>query len=155
MVATLGYVVGDRALATLLLQAAQTPEAEAAERLNQFYDEVRRLIERALEQGTALGLVRKCQPSLVAGALLGMVRGVIEVMMRGSEPLSVDEVVSEVIAVGCAACSRTSDAGSGPGAAAPLARRRARRSEKDRRGAREKVSRGQHCAFSVRRSRTH
>jgi AcrR family transcriptional regulator len=100
VVATLGYVVGDRALATLLLQAAQTPEAEAAERLNQFYDEVRRLIERALEQGTALGLVRKCQPSLVAGALLGMVRGVIEVMMRGSEPLSVDEVVSEVIAVG-------------------------------------------------------
>ena len=42
VVATLGYVVGDRALATLLLQAAQTPEAEAAERLNQFYDEVRR-----------------------------------------------------------------------------------------------------------------
>lgn len=100
VVATLGYVVGDRALATLLLQAAHTPEAEASERLDQFYAEVRRLIERALEQGTALGLVRKCQPELVAGALLGMVRGVIEVMMRSREPMSVDEVVSEVIAVG-------------------------------------------------------
>lgn len=99
VVATLGYVVGDRALATLLLRAAQTPEAEAAERLDQFYAEVRRLIERALDQGMALGLVRRCQISLVAGALLGMVRGVIEVMLRSPEPLAVDEVVNEVIAV--------------------------------------------------------
>lgn len=99
VVATLGYVVGDRALATLLLRAAQTPEAEAADRLDQFFAEVRRLIERALEQGMALGLVRPCQAPLVAGALLGMVRGVIEVMLRSPEPLAVDEVVNEVIAV--------------------------------------------------------
>jgi AcrR family transcriptional regulator len=98
--ATLGYVVGDRALATLLLQSAHTPEAEATERLDQFYGEVRRLIARAIEQGTAIGLVRKCEPELVAGALLGMVRGVIEVMMRSAKPQSVDEVVNELIAVG-------------------------------------------------------
>jgi AcrR family transcriptional regulator len=98
--ATLGYVVGDRALAALLLQSAHTPEAEATERLDQFYGEVRRLIVRAIEQGTAIGLVRKCQPELVAGALLGMIRGVIEVMMRSPQPPAVDDVVNEVIAVG-------------------------------------------------------
>jgi AcrR family transcriptional regulator len=109
VVATLGYVVGDRALAKLLLlQSAHAPEAEATERLDQFYVEVRRLIVRALEQGAAIGLVRKCQPELVAGALLGMVRGVIEVMMLHPEPdasspgprYTVEDVVNEVIGVG-------------------------------------------------------
>ena len=108
VVATLGYVVGDRALAELLLQSAHAPEAEATERLDQFYGEVRRLIVRALEQGAAIGLVRKCQPELVAGALLGMVRGVIEVMMLHPEPdasspgprYTVEDVVNEVIGVG-------------------------------------------------------
>jgi AcrR family transcriptional regulator len=97
---TVGYVVGDRALAALLLQSAHPPEAEGTERLDQFYGEVRQLIVSAIEQGTAIGLVRKCQPELVAGALLGMVRGVIEAMMRSESPPSVDDVVNEVIAVG-------------------------------------------------------
>ncbi|MEZ4359168.1 MAG: TetR/AcrR family transcriptional regulator [Kofleriaceae bacterium] len=98
--ATLGYVVGDRPLATLLLQSASTPAAEAAERLDQFYAEVRELIRRALEQGTAIGLLRPCQPELTAGALLGMVRGVIEVMMRSPDPQPVHEVVRELISIG-------------------------------------------------------
>lgn len=100
IVATLEYIIGDRALAALILQSAHAPEAEANERLDQFYAEVRRLIVRALEQGAAIGLVRKCQPELVAGALLGMVRGVIEVMMNRAAPYSVEEVVNELIAVG-------------------------------------------------------
>ncbi|MBK7540127.1 MAG: TetR/AcrR family transcriptional regulator [Myxococcales bacterium] len=100
VVATLGYVVRDRALATLLCRPRRRRRPRAAERLNQFYDEVRRLIERALEQGTAPGPGAQVPAEPGGRALLGMVRGVIEVMMRGSEPLSVDEVVSEVIAVG-------------------------------------------------------
>lgn len=100
IVATLEYIIGDRALAALILQSAHAPEAEATDRLDQFYGEVRRLIVRALEQGAAIGLVRKCQPELVAGALLGMVRGVIEVMMNRAAPYSVEEVVNELIAVG-------------------------------------------------------
>ncbi len=100
IVATLEYIIGDRALAALILQSAHAREAEATERLDQFYGEVRRLIVRALEQGAAIGLVRKCQPELVAGALLGMVRGVIEVTMNRTAPYSVEEVVNELIAVG-------------------------------------------------------
>ncbi len=108
IVATLGYIISDRALAELLLSSSSAPEAEATERLEQFYAEVRRLIGRALEQGAAIGLVRKCQPELAAGALLGMVRGVIEVMMLHPEPdasspgprYTVEDVVNEVISVG-------------------------------------------------------
>lgn len=100
IVATLEYIIGDRALAALILSSSHAPEAEATERLDQFYGEVRRLIVRALEQGAAIGLVRKCQPELVAGALLGMVRGVIEVMMLEGSPYPVEEVVNELIGVG-------------------------------------------------------
>src|SRR5580692_12066680 len=51
VVETLEYIVRDRALAMLLLSAGHTPDAEAAERLDQFFAEVRDLLRRAFESG--------------------------------------------------------------------------------------------------------
>ncbi len=99
IVATLEYIVGDRPLATLLLSAGHTPDVDASERLDQFFAEVRDLLRRALETGMEIGLVRKCQPELVASAMLGMTRGVIELLVRGNTALSVDEVVNEMLTV--------------------------------------------------------
>ncbi len=99
MVATLEYVVGDRPLATLILSAGHTPDAEASERLDQFFGEVRALLQRALETGMEIGLVRKCQPELVAAAMLGMIRGVIELMVHQTDAPTVDEVVNELLLV--------------------------------------------------------
>ncbi len=99
IVATLEYIVGDRPLATLLLSAGHTPDVDASERLDQFFAEVRDLLRRALETGMEIGLVRKCQPELVASAMLGMTRGVIELLVRGDTALSVDEVVNEMLTV--------------------------------------------------------
>jgi len=98
VVATLEYIVSDRPLAMLLLSAGHTPDAEAAERLDQFFTEVRDLLRRALETGMEIGLLRPCQPALVSAAMLGMIRGVIEFVVRG-EALKVDEVVSETLMV--------------------------------------------------------
>lgn len=99
VVATLEYIVKDRALATLLLSAGHTPEAEASERLDQFFAEMRDLLRRALETGMEIGLTRKCHPELAAAALLGMIRGVIEQIIRKDSETTVDEVVSEVLMV--------------------------------------------------------
>ena len=99
MVATLEYVVGDRPLATLILSAGHTPDAEASERLDQFFGEVRALLQRALETGMEIGLIRKCQPELVAAAMLGMIRGVIELMVHQTDAPTVDEVVNELLLV--------------------------------------------------------
>jgi AcrR family transcriptional regulator len=100
MVATIQYVIDDRPLATLLMSAGGTPAAEATERLDQFFSEVRALIGRALEQGMELGLVRRCQPELVAAALLGLVRGTIEHLIRqGDAAATVDSAVNELILV--------------------------------------------------------
>ena len=59
VIAALQYVVQDRALAMLLLSAGHTPDAEAAERLDQFFGEVRDLLRRAFESGQEIKLLRK------------------------------------------------------------------------------------------------
>ena len=99
VMATLEYILRDRPLATLLLSAGHTPDAEAAERLDQFFGEVRDLLRRAMESGMEIGLLRKVQPELAAAAMLGMIRGVIEQLIRDPSPPAVDVVVAEVLMV--------------------------------------------------------
>ena len=99
VMAILDYIVRDRPLATLLLSAGHTPDAEAAERLDMFYGEVRDLLRRAMESGMEIGLLRKVEPELAAAAMLGMIRGVIEQLIRDPSPPAVDVVVAEVLMV--------------------------------------------------------
>jgi AcrR family transcriptional regulator len=99
VVATLEYIVDDRPLATLLLSAGHTPDVDASERLEMFFTEVRDLVRRALETGMELGLVRTCQSELVASAMLGMIRGVIELLVRRPDKSHIGDVVSEILLV--------------------------------------------------------
>ena len=99
VVSVFEYIVGDRPLAMLLLSAGHTPDAEAAERLDQFFGEVRDLLRRALESGMDIGLLRKVDPRLVAAAMLGLIRGVIEQIITQPDPPAVDLVVSEMLMV--------------------------------------------------------
>ena len=99
VVATLDYIMRDRPLATLLLSAGHTPDAEAAERLDLFFGEVRDLMRRAMESGMEIGLLRKVDPDLAAAAMLGMIRGVIEQLIRDPSPPAVEVVVAEVLMV--------------------------------------------------------
>ena len=99
LVRVLEYVVGDRTLTRILLASGRTTEAEAARRLDAFYAEIRGIIELALHHGIAMKLVRPCNKQLVAAALLGTVRGVIEALVDESAPAKVDDVVNELIAL--------------------------------------------------------
>jgi AcrR family transcriptional regulator len=99
VIATLEYIVNDRPLATLLLSAGHTPDVDASERLDMFFTEVRDLLRRALETGMEIGLVRTCQPELVAAAMLGMTRGVIELLVRQPGTAPVHDVVREMLQV--------------------------------------------------------
>ncbi len=97
LVRVLEYVVGDRTLTRILLAGGRTVEAEAARRLDAFFAEVRAIIALALHHGVAMKLVRPCNKELVAAALLGTVRGVIEALVAQDAPPSVDDVVNELI----------------------------------------------------------
>ncbi len=101
VLATLDYIVRDRDLATLLMSAGHTPDAEAAERLDQFFGEVRDLLERAMESGMEIGLLRKVDPQLAAAAMLGMFRGVVEQLTtsRQAHLPPIENVVAEVLMI--------------------------------------------------------
>lgn len=99
VIATLEYIVKDRPLATMLLSAGQTPDVEAAERIDSFYAEMRDLLRRALESGLEIGLLRKCHPNMVSAALLGLIRGVIEELVLHDSDLTVEQVVDELLMV--------------------------------------------------------
>ncbi|MGE0395623.1 MAG: TetR/AcrR family transcriptional regulator [Kofleriaceae bacterium] len=99
VIATLEYIVKDRPLATMLLSAGQTPDVEAAERIDSFYAEMRDLLKRALESGLEIGLLRKCHPQLVSAAMLGLIRGVIEQLVLRDNELTVEQVVDELLMV--------------------------------------------------------
>jgi hypothetical protein len=83
----------------LLLSAGHTPDAEAAERLDQFFGEVRGLLERAMESGMEIGLLRKVHPQLAAAAMLGMFRGVVEQLVTQAEVPPLETVVAEVLMI--------------------------------------------------------
>jgi AcrR family transcriptional regulator len=99
VIATLEYIVQDRPLAILLLSAAHTPDAEAAERLDQFFAEVRDLLRRALETGMELELVRRCRADLVAADHPVHRRGVVEQLVHQPNPPAIAEVVDELLFV--------------------------------------------------------
>ena len=99
VVETLEYIVRDRPLAILLLSAGHTPDAEAAERLDQFFGEIRSLLRRAFEIGTEIKLLRKVEPELAAAAMLGMIRGVVEMLVNRPDSPPVDSVVDELLLV--------------------------------------------------------
>lgn len=99
LVELLEYVLSDRQLAVILLSGARAPEAEAAARLDAFFDEVHGVIKLALDNGIAIKLVRPCNTEVTAAALLGTVRGVIEYLVTTDHPPPVDTIVNELIAV--------------------------------------------------------
>jgi AcrR family transcriptional regulator len=93
------YVVQDRPLAMLLLSAGHTPDAGAAERLDQFFGEIRDLLRRAFESGQEIKLLRKVEPELLAAAMLGMIRGVVELLVSQPDAPPVAAAVDELLTV--------------------------------------------------------
>jgi AcrR family transcriptional regulator len=99
VVETLAYIVRDRDLAMLLLSAGHTPDAEAAERLDQFFGEIRDLLRRAFESGLEIKLLRKVDPAMAAAAMLGMLRGIVEHLVTHPDAPPVETVVDELLII--------------------------------------------------------
>ncbi len=97
----LEYIVADRPLAVVLLSSTWTPDAEAAARLQTFYDEIRAVIARSLAKGEALGILRVTNPDRTAAALLGLVRGIVEYCISHAAEVEgrIGEVTRELVDV--------------------------------------------------------
>lgn len=93
----LDLVLSDRPLARLLLHHRQHPHTEVAERVDTFFQDVSALIAVSLQHGIAMGLVRPCATGLVAEALLGAVRGVVEHCLRTGTASDIEAVTDELL----------------------------------------------------------
>jgi len=98
LVRVMDYVLGDPHFSRLLLSHSLSSDAEAAERVQQFYAHVHGMITHALTHGVDMGLVRPCNPALVASALLGAARGIIDNVLRAEHPPASSAIVDELIA---------------------------------------------------------
>lgn len=97
LVRVLDYVLRDRPLTLILLNHKQTPDVDVAARINSFFADVAAMIESSLRYGMVLELVRQCDPPLVASALLGAVRGMIEHCLHQDEAPDTGVIVDELI----------------------------------------------------------
>jgi AcrR family transcriptional regulator len=97
----LELVIEDPNLIQILLHHAAGLDQRSAELLRTFYDRVLTLIERSLEHGIRLGLVRPCHTRIVAACILGTIKEVADwLTSRRWELPPTDVLVDEIIRFG-------------------------------------------------------
>ena len=96
----LAVVEKERAMTRILVREAVGLDDEFDGRLADFYGRVTALIERALRLGMDMGLVRPCDPSLVAWCVLGSVKEVVDrvVLVERRGALDLDTLARELVA---------------------------------------------------------
>lgn len=97
----LELVIKEPELIQILLHHSAGLDQRSAESVRTFYDRVLRLIERSLEHGIRMGLVRPCNIQIVASCILGTVKEVANRLTdrRGEHP-PIDVLVEEIVRYG-------------------------------------------------------
>lgn len=95
----LEVVAAERAMARILLREAGGVDEEFDGRMAEFYGRVAQLIERGLELGMTMGLVRPCDARLVAWCVMGSVKEVVDrVVLTDRAPPDIEHVSRELVA---------------------------------------------------------
>lgn len=93
----LSYLLEDQALTQMLLNHGLTPDASAADRVGAFYQGVIIMIRASLAEGVERGLLRTCHSEIVASALFGAIRGMVDYLMSEESTLPIEEAADELI----------------------------------------------------------
>jgi TetR/AcrR family fatty acid metabolism transcriptional regulator len=97
----LNLVRRDPELIQILFHHASGLDERSGETLRNFYDRVLIMIQRSLEHGIRLGLVRPCDTRIVASCILGSIKEVADSLTTGREvPPPLDSLVEEIIRFG-------------------------------------------------------
>lgn len=99
------FVIAERDLIDILLTHAMGFDKELDARVENFYSLVVRLIQRSLDLGIAMDLVRPCQTTLVAQGILGGIKEVARQLPR-DRLQDIDRVVEEILAFGLCGVAR-------------------------------------------------
>lgn len=97
LTAALGYARADREFTRLLLSSCLHPDPEVARLVDGFYRHVTDLLAASLAKGVRLGLVRPCDPALIAPLALGAVRGAVGHLLLSGRPPPLERIVDALI----------------------------------------------------------
>jgi AcrR family transcriptional regulator len=95
-------------LIQILLHHTTGLDQRSAEAVRTFYDKVLQLIERSLELGMQMGLVRSCSARITASCILGTMKEVLNTLTSDDAiPPQLDVVVEEILHYGLHGVSRS------------------------------------------------
>jgi AcrR family transcriptional regulator len=112
------FVLEESDLTNILLSHALGFDPDLDARIQTFYDRVAAQIQRSLDLGIAMGLVRDCDTRTSAYCILGGVKEIIGQVSRQAPP-DIDALVEEILRFGLSGVARpellvTLQAGVGP-----------------------------------------
>ena len=94
----LNLVLGERDLTRILLHHTGALDRTAVVRLEEFYGEAAGMIQRSLNLGIAMNLVRPCDTRLTSYSIIGAVKEVVFQLTSSSEPQpSMEELVRQLL----------------------------------------------------------
>jgi len=101
----LAYVLEERELTDILLNHSTGFDRELDEKIQDFYDRIAALIQRSLDLGIQMNLVRKSNTRATSYAILGGIKEVIGMLSR-SRATDTSEFVEEILDFGLRGVAR-------------------------------------------------
>jgi len=101
----LEFVLMERELTDIVLNHAVGFDRELDARIFEFYDQIAQKIQRSLDLGVQMGLVRRCDTHTVAGCILGVVKEEVGQLSRRRRQ-DIEAIVEEMLTFGLRGVAR-------------------------------------------------
>jgi AcrR family transcriptional regulator len=101
----MSYVLAERELTDILLNHSVGFDRDLDARIREFYDRIAAAIQRSLDLGIQMNLVRTCDTSLAAYCILGGIREMVSLASR-TRPTDIERLVQEILDFGLRGVAR-------------------------------------------------
>jgi AcrR family transcriptional regulator len=105
LIRVFSYLLTERELTDILLNHSTGFDRELDERIQTFYDRIAALIQRSLDLGVEMNLVRGCDTRIASYAILGGIKEVVAMASR-TENSDFDKLAEEILAMGLRGVAR-------------------------------------------------
>jgi AcrR family transcriptional regulator len=99
------FVLQERELTDILLNHSSGFDRELDAKIREFYDRVAQMIQRSLDLGIEMSLVRKCDTRAVSYCILGGIKEVVGILSR-TRPHDAETLVQEILDFGLRGVAR-------------------------------------------------
>ncbi|HYA35066.1 MAG TPA: TetR/AcrR family transcriptional regulator [Candidatus Binataceae bacterium] len=99
------FVLEERELTDILLNHSVGFDRELDAKIREFYDRIAQLIQRSLDLGIEMQLVRKCDTRSVSYCILGGIKEVVGMLSRSAAP-DTESLVQEILDFGLRGVAR-------------------------------------------------